>query len=427
MSQGRIDIQPPVEAPSGTTELVIRSVGGQGDGLADGPIFVPFTLPGERVTARVSGGRAEVLDVLDASADRIAPACPHFGLCGGCALQHWAAAPYLAWKSELIRQALGRERLETEILPAFASPAASRRRLALHARPGSRNEARLGFKTRGSWQLAEIQVCPIADPRLVAALPGLRRLAAAFLEHPKSAPTLHVTCTDTGLDIDVTGVERRSGALSADGRMRAGAAAEAMDVARVTQAGEMVYQARLPNIRVGRAQVNLPPGAFLQATPQAEAAMADFVCQALKGSTRVADLFCGVGAFALRLAEFARVHAVDESAPAVAALAAAPGTASGLKAITTEARDLFRRPMLVQDLKRLDGAVFDPPRAGAQAQAEQFAKSTLSRVVAVSCNPMTFAKDARVLVDGGFQLDRVLPVDQFLWSPHVELVGVFTR
>ena len=427
MSQGSTDFQPPTEAPAGTTELVIRSVGGQGDGLADGPVFVPFTLPGERVSARVSGGRAELLELLDASADRITPPCPHFGLCGGCALQHWAAAPYLAWKSELIVQALGRERIETEMLPAFASPAGSRRRLALHARPGSRAEARLGFKIRGSWQLAEIEVCPIADPRLVAALPGLRRLAAAFLEHPKSAPTLHVTCTDTGLDIDVTGVERRSGALSADGLRRAGVAAQAMDAARVTQAGEMVYQARLPTIRVGRAQVNLPAGAFLQATPQAEAAMAAFVCEALEGATRVADLFCGVGAFALRLAEFARVHAVDESAPAVAALAAAPGTATGLKGITTEARDLFRRPMLVQDLKRLDGAVFDPPRAGAQAQAEQFAKSALSRVVAVSCNPMTFAKDARTLVDGGFRLERVLPVDQFLWSPHVELVGVFSR
>ena len=212
MSQGRIDIQTPVEAPAGITELSIRSVGGQGDGLADGPIFVPFTLPGERVTARVSGGRAEVIEVLDASPDRVAPPCPHFGLCGGCALQHWAGAPYLAWKSDLIREALGRERLETEILPAFASPPASRRPLALHARPGTRTAARLGFKIRGSWQLVEVQVCPIADPRLVAALPGLRRLAAAFLENPKSAPTLHVTCTDTGLDIDVTGVERRCGA-----------------------------------------------------------------------------------------------------------------------------------------------------------------------------------------------------------------------
>ena len=432
MSQGRDKFQTPAQAPTGqgptgVVELLIDTLGGQGDGIAVGPVFAPFTLPGERVSARVSGERAEVLEVLQPSADRIAPACPHFGACGGCALQHWAPRPYLDWKVAQIVLALERERLETQMLPAFATPPGSRRRLALHARPGNGPDARLGFKTRGGWQLAEIAVCPVADPRLVAALPGLRRLAAAFLEHPKSAPTLHVTCTDTGLDIDVTGVERRSGALSADARTRAGAAAAAMDAARVTQAGEMVFQARMPSVGIGRARVNLPPASFLQATPQAEKAMGDFICEALAGGARIADLFCGVGTFALRLAEFASVHAIDASAPAVAALAAAPGGAPGLKAVKVEARDLFRRPLLAQDMKKMDAAVFDPPRAGAQAQAAQLAASKLSRVIGVSCNPMTFAKDARTLVDAGFRLEQVLPVDQFLWSPHVELVGLFVR
>ncbi len=155
--------------------------------------------------------------------------------------------------------------------------------------------------------------------------------------------------------------------------------------------------------------------------------MGDFICEALAGGARIADLFCGVGTFALRLAEFASVHAIDASAPAVAALAAAPGGAPGLKAVKVEARDLFRRPLLAQDMKKMDAAVFDPPRAGAQAQAAQLAASKLSRVIGVSCNPMTFAKDARTLVDAGFRLEQVLPVDQFLWSPHVELVGLFVR
>ncbi len=412
-------------------EIVITRVGTQGDGVGDraagGVAYAPFTLPGERIRAAVSGERAEAIEVVSASPDRVLPPCPHFGACGGCALQHWSAGPYLLWKADLIRQALAREGIETEILPAFASPPGSRRRLALHARPGTPGLARLGFKARGSWRLVEVEVCTIADPRLIAALPGLRRLAAAFLVTPKSAPTLHVTWTDAGIDVDVTGVERRKGGMSADSHMKAAAAAAAMDAARVTQTGEMVFQARQPAVRIGRAAVALPPGAFLQATQQAETAMADFVVAQLAGASRAADLFCGVGTFALRLAETCRVHAADASAEAVAALASAPGGAPGLKAVTTEARDLFRRPMLAQELKGFDAAVFDPPRAGAESQAAELAKSKLPRVVGVSCNPASFARDARILVDAGFVLERVLPVDQFLWSPHVELVGVFAR
>jgi len=221
----------------------------------------------------VAGERAESVEILEPSPDRATPPCPHFGDCGGCALQHWAPAPYLAWKAEQIRLALGRERIETEILPAFAAPPGSRRRLALHARPG-RGGALMGFKARRSWRLAPIEVCPVSDPRLVAAFPALRRLAAPLFEHPKSAPTLHVTITETGLDIDITGVERRTGALSADARSRVAEAAATADFARVTLDTEILYQARQPTIRVGRAGLALPAGAFLQAVAEAEAAMA---------------------------------------------------------------------------------------------------------------------------------------------------------
>lgn len=408
-------------------------MGSTGDGAVEGGGFVPFTLPGERVRAAFSrvggGGRGELLEVLETSAERMDPPCPHFGACGGCALQHWKHPPYLLWKTEQVRLALGREGLECEMLPPFAAPPASRRRFALHARRGPRpDEARLGYKARRSWDLVEIAVCPISDPRLVAALPALRRLAAPFLEHPKSAPTLHVTLTATGLDVDVTGVERKSGGLSADARVRAAEAAAAGDFARVTMSGEVVYGARSPVVRVGAASVTLPPGAFLQAVPEAEAAMATDAVAAVAGARRVLDLFCGVGTFTFRLAEIAAVHAVDGSAEAVAALQAAVGTASGLKAVTAEARDLDRRPVLAGELKRFDAAVFDPPRAGAAAQAAELARAEGMRtVVGVSCNPATFARDARTLVDGGFTLSRVRPVDQFLWSPHIELVGVFHR
>ncbi len=417
---------PASAAPAKAAELEVESVGAQGDGVAAGPVFVPLTLAGERVAAEVRGDRAEVTAILRASPERVTPPCPHFGDCGGCALQHWDTAPYLAWKAEQIRVALGWERIETDILGAFVTPPGSRRRLALHARREGAI-AVLGFKARRSWRLARIETCVVADPALSAALPALARLAEPFLEHPKSAPTLHVTVTETGLDVDITGVERRSGGLSADARMRAAEAAEAADLARVTLAGEMVYLSRQPVVRLGPASVALPAGAFLQATSQAEQAMADFAAQAAQGAGRIADLYCGVGTFTFRLAQIAPVMAADASGAAVRALSAAMASAPGIKTIAAETRDLDRRPVLAEEMKKVDVVLFDPPRAGAFEQTAQLAKSGVSRVIGVSCNPVTFARDARVLIDAGFVLERVLPVDQFLWSPHIELVGVFSR
>lgn len=405
--------------------LEITGVGAQGDGLAEGA-FVPFTLPGETVEAGVESGRGELTAVLRPSEDRVVPPCPHFGKCGGCALQHWSHAPYLAWKTEQIRLALARERIEPEFAPAFAAPPGSRRRLALHARKGP-GGVRLGYKARRSWSLVEAAVCPIADPRLVAAFPALRAIAAPFLQHPKSAPTLHATLTETGIDVDVTGVEKKSGGLSADARMRAAEAAQAADLARLTLDGEVLYGARPPTVRFGAASVVLPAGGFLQAVVAAETAMAEAAMAAVAGAGRVVDLFSGAGAFSFRLAEVASVHAVDGADAAIAALSRAVGTTRGVKQVTAEARDLFRRPLSAAELKRFDAAVFDPPRAGAAAQAAALAESKLATVIGVSCNPATFARDARALADGGFRLERVTPVDQFLWSPHIELVGVFRR
>ena len=406
-------------------EWRISAVGAQGDGLSEGN-FIPLTLPGERVTAEMANGRGELVEVLEASPERVTPPCRHFGDCGGCTFQHWDAEPYLEWKRDQIRFQLSQVGLETEILPTFASPPGSRRRIAVHAR-GGKGGVRLGFKERRSWNLVKIEECPVSHPKLVAALPGLARLAGPFLEHPKSAPTLHVTLTATGLDIDITGVEAKSGGLSADARVRAAMVAGEFDFARVTMAGEMIYMARQPMVKLGQAIVSLPAGSFLQAVPQAEKAMVDFAVAAAQGASRIVDLYSGVGTFTFRLAEIGGVHAADSSAPAIAALKGAVGTAPGLKAITAEARDLARRPVLAMELKKVDVAVMDPPRAGAFEQHVEIANSKVARVVSVSCNPATFARDAKVLTDAGFRLERVLPVDQFLWSPPIELVGVFSR
>ncbi len=410
--------------------LSIDRVGGQGDGVANtpnGPVFVPLTLPGESVRAVVTDGRAEQIEIVTASADRIAPVSPQYGDCGGCSLQHWAAEPYLGWKREQVRLALAREGIETEIEATVATPAGTRRRVALHARRMPDGRVALGFKARRSWRLVEVTACPIADPRIVAAIPMLAEVAAPLLEHPKSAPTLHVTWTLSGLDVDVTGVERRTGGLSGDAQMRAIAAAQRADLARLSLAGDVMMMARQPKVAFGPATVPLPAGGFLQAVPEAEAAMVSRALAAVKGAKKIADLFCGAGTFTFPLATVAPVIAADASKPGIDALKIGVGSAKGMKAITAEARDLFRRPLTPFDLKGCDAIVFDPPRAGAIEQTAQIADTKASVVVGVSCNPQTFARDARVLIDKGFRLETVTPVDQFLWSAHVELVGIFRR
>ena len=410
--------------------LTIARVGAQGDGIAEtgaGPLFAPLTLPGETVRGEVRDGRLEAVEILTPSPDRIAPVSPHYGDCGGCSLQHWAAGPYLAWKREQVRLALAREGLEAEIEPTVPTAPGSRRRLALHARRGPDGRAILGFKARRSWRLVEVTVCPIADPSLVAAFPALARVAEPFLEHPKSAPTLHVTASLTGLDVDVTGVERRTGGLSRDAQMRAIAAAAEADLARLSLAGETLVMARQPLVDFGAATVPLPAGGFLQAAPPAEAAMVERAVAAVSGAKRIADLFCGAGAFTFPLAAVAPVLAADGAAAAIAALKAGVGSAPRLKPIEAQARDLFRRPLAPYDLRGCDAVVLDPPRAGALEQTRQLPGTKASTVVYVSCNPATFARDARLLIDGGFRLEIVTPIDQFLWSAHVELVAVFRR
>lgn len=413
-----------------TTILTIARVAGQGDGVAEtpaGPVFAPLTLPSEVVRGEVRDGRLESIELLEASPDRVAPLSPHYGDCGGCSLQHWANSPYLAWKRDQVVAALARERIETEVEATVAVPAGTRRRLALHARRLADGRVVLGFKARKSWRLVEVSECPVADPRLVRAFPALAKVAAAFLEHPKSAPTLHVTWTLDGLDVDVTGVERRSGGLSADRRTQAVRAAAEADLARLSLAGETLVMARQPRVVFGPATVPLPAGGFLQAVPEAEGAMVGRAVEAVRGAKKVADLFCGAGTFTFSLATVASVVAADASAAGIAALKTGISAAKGIKPISAEARDLFRRPLTPFDLKGCEAIVFDPPRAGAIEQTAQIAGTNAGVVVGVSCNPVTFARDARVLIDAGFRLERVTPVDQFLWSSHVELVGVFRR
>ncbi len=410
-------------------QLTIARVGHQGDGIAETPggaVFAPGTLPGEVVRAVVRDGRAEDIEILEASADRVPIQSQTYAECGVAPLQHWAGAPYLAWKRDLVVETLEREGIETEVEATVATPPGVRRRIALHARRDENGQVVLGFKGRRSWRVVPLAHCPLSDPRINAALPGLAAVAAPFLGGAKSAPTLHVTVTDSGLDVDITGVERSG--RSADVAQQGVRAARTADLARLSMDGEVLVMMRQPTVRFGRATVPLPPASFMQASPVAEAAMVERAVAAVRGAKRIADLFCGAGTFTFPLAEVAPVLAADSSAGSIAGLKAGAGTAQGLKGIDAQARDLFRRPLSPHDLKGVEAIVFDPPRAGALEQVQQFAGTkSVSVVAGVSCNPTTFARDARVLIDAGFVLERVTPIDQFLWSTHVELVGVFRR
>ncbi len=421
-------------------KLVIEAIGHRGDGVAagaDGAIYVPGALAGETVEVEPVAGhpdRRHLLRVETPSAARIAPICPHFGVCGGCAVQHWEAAPYRAWKRGLVVEALQQAGLEAPVGDLIDAHGDGRRRAVLHARRGSHEVLEVGFSAARTHRLVAIDACPVLSPRLGGAIEAAWAIAEVLAPAVKPLD-IHVTATDAGLDIDVRAPSLPSpasgggwgGGLTAPLTAALARVAEQRDLARLTRHGEMVAQRRAPTIRVGKAVVNLPPAAFLQATVAGEAALARLVLAACVDAKNIADLFAGIGPFALRLAESARVHAADSDEAAVGALQRAAATTTGLKPVTAEVRDLFKRPFVVAELNRFDAVVFDPPRQGAQAQARELAASRVPHVVAVSCNAATFARDAAELIGGGYRLIEVTPVDQFRYAAHVEIVARFER
>ncbi|MCZ0733334.1 class I SAM-dependent RNA methyltransferase [Phreatobacter sp. AB_2022a] len=401
--------------------LTISHVGHRGDGVADGR-FVPFTLAGEVVEIEGDGERVLPTAIVTPSAERVAPACGYFGTCGGCALQHWAPPSYLRWKRDLVATALSARGLQPEIADTIDAHGTGRRRVTLHARRGDGPKLAVGFAAARSHAIVAIDACPVLEPALEAALPAARAIARAL--EPAGKPLdIQVTLTDQGLDMELRGAGRLAERL----RQELIAAAGAAHLVRLTNHGDLVMQREPPSVRMAGLRVQLPPGAFLQATAAGEEALGRLVLDGVGKAKSAADLFCGVGPFALRLAQRMKVRAADADAGAVASLTAALRHGSGLKPVTAETRDLFRRPLTAADLKGLDAVVFDPPRAGAEAQAKVLAKADVGRIVAVSCNPATFARDAAILAGGGWRLTDVTPVDQFRWSAHVELVARFTR
>ena len=402
----------------------IVRLGAQGDGIAEtagGPVFIPFTLPGEKVVASRTKDRAELVSIEQASASRIEPACRHFGVCGGCSVQHMDNETYRVWKRQNLVQPLASQHIDSEVGDLVACAPHSRRRVTFTARKSDKGIL-LGYSRAQSNEIVNIAECPISSPQIVAALDRLRVLAGLISVTPKPFQLI-VTDTDTGLDI----AARQSGVPGEARRRQASDFVLKEGFARLTIDGEIVVEPRKPSIVFGDASVLIPPGAFLQATANAERSMADLVCQHLGRARKVADLFAGSGSFTLRLARNSEVRAVESDAPSLAALDRGFRFTPGLKRVTTERRDLFRRPLTFKELNSFDGLVFDPPRAGAEDQSKQIARSDVPYVAAVSCNPATLARDLSILIAGGYQLKSVTPIDQFLWSPHVEAVALLEK
>jgi 23S rRNA (uracil1939-C5)-methyltransferase len=408
--------------------LIIDHVGHRGDGVGfvDGEaVYVPYTLGGETVeVAPVPGhpDRRRLLAVETANPARVTPLCPHFGICGGCAIQHWESERYRAWKRDIVVETLAQAKLDCEVHPLIDAHGRGRRRITLHARIGTHDVLKVGFAAANSHDIVPIDRCPILDPGLNGAIEAGWAIAEALIGIGKPLD-IQITATDDGLDVDVRG----SGPLPSAKIAMLSRIAEQHRLARLTRHGELVLMRTPPTITVGTSKVTLPPGSFLQATLAGEEALAELVSGHCKRAKLVVDLFCGVGPFALRLAAKSRVSAFDSDAGSIAALQKAATATPGLKPVKAEARDLFRRPLMPQELRDYDAVVFDPPRQGAQAQAAQLAATKIPVVIAVSCNVATFARDARILIDGGYDIESVTAVDQFRHTPHVELVARFLR
>ncbi len=422
-------------------ELVIEGLGARGDGFArvdERLVFVPSTLTGDRVRVRLTGERAgdykaEVLELLEDGPGRVEPPCPHFGTCGGCGLQHLSDAAYGAWKQGLVSQALAQRGLhDIPVMPLVRIAPGTRRRATLAAtREGKK--ILLGFHGRESHRVVNLETCLVLTPGLTALLPALR-VALAPLLAAREVAALTLCETETGIDLLI--VTETAPNLAA--REALAALAETQDLARLSWAArpragaapepEPVVLRRTPLLHFAGVPVAPPPGGFLQPTAAGEAALVDRVLAYLpEGAATVAELYAGCGTFTFALAGRARVHAVERDETALAALWTAARQADLAGKITVTAQDLTRMPVLAEDLDGGDCVIFDPPRAGAREQAAEIARSSVPAAVAVSCNPKTFARDARTLIDGGFALVEVTPVDQFPWTGHLELVAKFRR
>lgn len=402
------------------TEYTINRLGHLGDGIADGPLYAPQTLPGEVVTGSIEGQALRDVKIITPSPDRVSAPCRHFRTCGGCQMQHASDGFLAEWKTGIVKSALAAHGITVEFLPIATSPPRSRRRATFAARR-SKKGAMAGFHAKGSDVIVAVSDCHLLHLDLMAALPMAEDLAIAGASR-KHHIDVAVTLSDNGLDVLATGGKPLDGPL----RISLGALAEKHRLARLCWGDEVISYRAAPEQVFGTACVTPPPGSFLQATLAGEAALQADVRRIVNGAKNVIDLYAGCGTFALDLAQDYAVHAVEGSGEMLKALDAGWRNTQGLKPVTHEVRDLHQNPLLPDELKKYDAVVIDPPRVGAEAQIAQICAAQTPKIGYVSCNPTSFARDARALIDSGYGLETLRVVDQFRWSAHVELVAEFS-
>jgi len=404
--------------------MTVSRLGHLGDGVIaqnGGDLFAPFTLPGEVVSGDPNGDRLENVRITTPSADRIAPVCRHFKQCGGCQVQHASASFVEDWKARIVETALAAQGINVRVEQVFTAPPSSRRRARFAGRR-TKKSAMVGFHRTASDQLVEVPDCKVLAPAILAALPMLRDVTARFASR-KGVLGLQVTDTTTGLDIDITGADI-STPVDIAALIQI---VQQANVARVSNNGEMLATFTDPKIFWDGIAVTPVAGGFLQATPEAEAALIGFVKAATTGAKRIVDLFAGAGTFALPMSKQAEVEAYELDPRSITAMDAAWRQAKGVRSLSAKVRDLFRAPLDAKELTGFDAAIIDPARAGAAAQMAELAASQIPVIASISCNPVTFARDARVLIDGGYTLEKLHVIDQFRWSSHVELAARFTK
>ena len=404
--------------------IQIEELGWHGDGIANSNgkrVYVPLTLAGESIRAMVTGSQAKLIEILDASPERVDAQCMYYGMCGGCAVQHLNFEAYYKWKRQIVVRALLNRKIKVPVEGLIDCHGSGRRRVSLHVHKIG-GQVRVGFMQARSHKLVDVKNCPILAPELEKAT-DIARDVAGYLLNSVQALNIQLTVSETGLDCTIIG----AGKLDLGARMGLSDCANYHDLARLSVGDDMILERRAPILTFGAGKVVLPPRSFLQATYAGEEILSNIVLDGVSGANRIADLYCGLGPFSLRMAAHSSVSSFDNDAMSIAALKTAAHNVQGQKPVTAHVRDLNENPLHKSELDSFDAVVFDPPRAGAELQARDIASSQVYRVIAVSCNAATFARDASILINGGYRLDRVVPVDQFRFAGHVEIVGKFER
>ena len=415
-------------------KVTIGELGGLGDGIVQvsgKTIYVPFTVSGDVVDIKCEGSKGRVRHIHQASTHRIDPICQHYTKCGGCQLQHVEDNYYRNWKTGLIETALINQGIDdADILPLHISPVGSRRRASFHAIGRGGGEIVLGYAQKSSHNLIDLEMCPILVPEIVKFIIPLKSFLKKLLKK-KQKMTIQVTRGDNGLDVIFKG----KGEITLDLRMDLATLAEENNLSRISWFDtslkktyyETLAERRKPYVKFGGHKVFFPEGSFLQATSQGQETLISTMLQGIVGCNRVVDLFSGCGTFSIAAANYANVHAVENNEDMLTALKNSSNLIRGIKQVTTELRDLFLRPLLPHELNKYDVAIIDPPRAGARHQMVEIINSDIKKLIMVSCNPVSFARDVQGLIEAGFKMGAILPIDHFLFSPHLEIITVFDR